>query len=169
MSIFYKSGWYYQRKLSGTQLLLLCMKQKMWGFRLWNQTLSLGQDWAPEHPAVLWTGCVMVHCLPQDPSITQGAIWLCRLRRESNSWTLSKHANTIGCLWWFVSLDLSQETWGLQSKFLELHSWHAEKQITVGMSETCYQLERQPAGGIFLKYLLLVSNPAILAEPESPT
>lgn len=120
-SIFFKSNWYYWRKLSGAQLLLLCMKQKMWGFGLWNQTLSLWQDWAPEHPAVLKTGFMMMFPhLPPGIPVTKGTILFCRLRRESNSWTLSKHADTTGCLWWFVSLDLSHETWGLQSKFLEL-------------------------------------------------
>lgn len=122
-SIFYKSNWYYWRQLSGAQLLLLCMKQKMWGFGLWNQTLSLGQDWAPEHPTVLKTGCMMLFPhLPLGIPVTKGTILFCRLRRESNSWTLSKRANTTGCLWWFVSLDLSHEAWGLQSKFLELWS-----------------------------------------------
>lgn len=102
-------------------MLLLCTKQKTWGFELWNQTLTLGRDWAPEHPAVLKTGCMMLFPhLPLGIPVTKGTNLFCRLRRESNSWTLSKCANTTGFLWWFVCLDLSHETWGLQSKFLEL-------------------------------------------------
>lgn len=94
----------------------------MWGFGLWSQTLSLGQDWAAEHPVIqaVLTNTLWFPRSPPGIPLTEGTILFCRWRRESNSWTLSQRVNTTGRLWWFVSLDRSHETWGLQSKFLEL-------------------------------------------------
>lgn len=102
---------------------------------------------------------------PLGIPVTTGTILFCWWRKESNSWTLSQCVNTTGSFWWFVGLERSHETWGLQSKFLEL--WCLIHTAADQSQEECKSLSVGEAARGAARWDLLKMSPACFESGNS--